>query len=120
MKAIISTLILTLSMTQPQLYAEAINQHSTLISYTKINHYSTDYLEKVLTSELEAFETTTMGIKFPKPKNAVTLYKVIYNTSIPEKNNQPTIASGLIAIPDLPDRTLPIVSWQHGTVYTKK
>ena len=49
-----------------------------------------------------------------KATNGVELYKVIYTTSIPENNRQYRV-SGLLAIPNVPDKTLPMISWQHGT-----
>lgn len=92
------------------------------VRYEHIGDYNTSYLKQVLTTELAAFETTPMGITFPGPQNGVKLYRVIYKTVIPEKNNQTTEASGLIAVPDvnLSGKTFPLLSWQHGTVYTRK
>jgi len=92
------------------------------VKYEEIGSYDVDRLTQILTTELKSFETTDMNITFPAPTNGVKLYKVLYKTVIPEKNNQVTEASGLIAVPDvnLSGKTFPLVSWQHGTVYTKK
>ena len=94
---------------------------SNLVSFEEIGSYDVARLKQILTTELSSFETTPMGITFPEPQNGVKLYKVIYKTEIPEKNNKATEASGLIAVPDfsLSGKVFPLVSWQHGTVYTK-
>jgi len=105
--------------------AATIHSHtggSNLVSFEEIGSYDVERLKQILTTELSTFETTPMGITFPEPQNGVKLYKVIYKTAIPEKNNKATEASGLIAVPDLSPsgKVFPLVSWQHGTVYTKK
>ena len=43
-----------------------------------------------------------------------------YSSVIPERGNKPTIASGLLAIPEDSGTSLPLVSYQHGTVYGKQ
>lgn len=43
----------------------------------------------------------------------------MYSSVIPEQTNKPTIASGLIAIPETGNATMPVVSYQHGTVFSK-
>ena len=48
-----------------------------------------------------------------------TPYRVTYPSVVPEKNNRPTTASGLIAIPDNDATTLPVVAYQHGSVFGK-
>lgn len=45
---------------------------------------------------------------------------VTYPSVVPERGNQPIIATGLVAVPDTPDTALPMVSYQHGTVYGKQ
>lgn len=91
------------------------------VRYTHIGRYDTTRLDQILSSELKDFETTPMGITFPPVTNAVNLYRVIYPTVVPEKGNRAVEASGLVAVPDvaLEGRTFPLVSWQHGTVFSK-
>lgn len=49
--------------------------------------------------------------------NGVDLYRIYYQTLVPETQTE-AMASGLLAIPQLPDRAeLPMVSWQHGTIF---
>jgi hypothetical protein len=47
----------------------------------------------------------------------VTLYEVQFDSVIPEWDNQPTLGSGLLAIPDDGGTSHPLVSYQHGTVF---
>lgn len=61
---------------------------------------------------LTPFDASSMGAN-----NGVDLYRITYTTRIPGSNRE-EIASGLLAIPQLdPDRALPMVSWQHGTIF---
>ena len=87
------------------------------VRYQLIGEYSVERLNKILTSELKDFSDGTT--KYPPATNAVMLYRVIYPTTVPEKNNKPVEASGLIAVPKLPAGKYPVVSYQHGTVFSK-
>lgn len=98
------------------------------VTYEKIDTYSVERLNQILSTELDEFmQPTTMPTafrgKFPPAANAVTLYRVTYRSVIPEQENRPTTASGLLAVPVLDDaagRALPMVSYQHGTVFRKR
>lgn len=87
------------------------------IRYQYIGDYSVDRLNKILTSE--AAEYSSFQITYPPAKNAVSLYRVVYNTVIPEKANKPVEASGLIAVPKINAKKMPVVSYQHGTVFSR-
>jgi hypothetical protein len=87
------------------------------VKYQYIGTYDLERLNKILTSELKEFKE--YDITYPQPKYPVKLYRVVYNSVIPEKNNKPTVASGLIAVPETGFKTMPVVSYQHGTVFTK-
>jgi hypothetical protein len=87
------------------------------VKYQLIGKYSVERLNKILTGELAEFSSFPMT--YPAAKNPVTLYKVIYNTVIPEDNNRPVQVSGLIAVPEVDSTTLPVVSYQHGTVFSR-
>lgn len=87
------------------------------VRYEHLGDYSVERLNAILTQELADFSPFT--ISYPPAKNAVSLYKVFYETVIPELGNKPTMASGLIAVPQVVPKTLPVVSYQHGTVFTK-
>jgi len=55
---------------------------------------------------------------FTQAKYPLKLYKVIYKSVIPELNNKPVECSGLIAIPETGKTSMPMISYQHGTVFT--
>lgn len=89
-----------------------------------IGKYDQAKLDQVMGTELDAFmraspQPTEFRGQFPPAKFAVDLYRVRYRSVIPEFGNQPTTASGLLAIPVDAGRTLPLVSYQHGTVFDK-
>lgn len=87
------------------------------IRYKLIGTYDVNRLTNILTKEVpEAIEEP---VKYVTPKYAVKLFSVEYNSVIPEQNNRPTVASGLIAIPVTSNKTMPLVSYQHGTVFGK-
>lgn len=96
-----------------------------LIKSEQIAVYDKERLMKVTNEELQAFlNGTPMPFedfkgKFATPQNGMTLYKLTYQTCIPELNNRPTIATGLIAIPDDMKKGAPMISYQHGTVFGK-
>lgn len=87
------------------------------VQYQEAGEFSIERLNKILTTELAEF--SNFKVKYPAAKNAVKLYRVIYTTVIPEKDNQPATVSGLIAIPQNATGNLPVVSYQHGTVFSR-
>ena len=100
-----------------QVRAVADVGHSARITVEEIGAYPVARLNAVLTTELAEF--SDFPISFPPAKNGVTLHRVTYPSVIPEKNNRPTIATGLIAVPDHATGALPVLSYQHGSVFGK-
>ncbi len=100
------------------------------LEFEFIGTYDTARLDHILGPELDEFmKSSTLPKefkgKFPKAKYPVKLYRVKYLSVVPEFNNLPTKASGLIAIPvtnlaagSFP-KSAPLVSYQHGTVFDK-
>lgn len=94
------------------------------VRYQLIGTYDRERLEKIAGDELKEFMSITtqpddyLG-SFPAPKYAVKLYKITYPSVVPERSNQPTIASGLLAVPDGAASALPMISYQHGTVFDR-
>jgi pimeloyl-ACP methyl ester carboxylesterase len=88
---------------------------SPTISYQYIGTYDVAKLTSILNKEVP--EIIEDKVKYTSPKNAVKLYRVEYMSVVPEQNNRPTLASGLIAIPATGAKTMPMVSYQHGTIY---
>lgn len=83
-------------------------------------------LNEILSAERAKFlPADSMGAQYQYPqageaKNDVEIYRVSYDSVIPELNNKPVRASGLVAIPkSLQSKAAPIISYQHGTVFGK-
>ena len=94
------------------------------LKYELIGVYDQSRLNHILGPELDGFmasstEPLAFKGKFPAAKYAVKLYRVEYESLIPELDNKKTRASGLIAIPVTGAKTLPLVSYQHGTVFNQ-
>jgi hypothetical protein len=95
------------------------------VEYQLIETYDIAKLNKILTSEMDVFLSASavpasqFKGSFVSAKYAVKLYRVRYRSVVPEYNNRPTIATGLIAIPETGKDSMPVISYQHGTVFTK-
>lgn len=92
-------------------------QVSSGVQYELIGRWDADKLNKVLTEDTPKF--FGVDVKYSAARNAVKLYRVTYNSVVPERGNKPIVATGLIAIPDTAGTSFPMVSYQHGTVYEK-
>ena len=92
-------------------------QVSSGVQYELIGRWDADKLNKVLTDDTPKF--FGVNVKYSPARNAVKLYRVTYNSVVPERGNKPIVATGLIAIPDIAGTSFPMVSYQHGTVYEK-
>ena len=71
-----------------------------------------------MTTDTPAF--SGVKVAYTPARNAVRLYRVTYDSVIPEKGNKPIAASGLLAVPDTGGKSFPTVSYQHGTVYGRQ
>lgn len=117
MRRFILTLVALLVVLPLPVLAGPLPSVPSSVRYEHIGDYTVERLNKILTEELAAF--SAFKISYPPAKNAVRLYKVFYQTVIPEQGNKPTTASGLVAVPQVAQTALPVVSYQHGTVFTK-
>ena len=90
---------------------------SNAVYYELIGRYDIARLNHILNVEIPAATGTKEN--YTPAKNAVKLYRITYPSVIPEQNNRPTIASGLIAIPEVAEKHLPVISYQHGTAMEK-
>jgi pimeloyl-ACP methyl ester carboxylesterase len=88
------------------------------VRYELIGSWDVDKLNQVLKTDTPKF--FGVDVRYTPATNAVKLYRVTYSSVIPEQGNRPTVASGLLAIPDLASSSFPMVSYQHGTVYGKQ
>lgn len=93
--------------------------------YESLGTVSQAALNTVLTTERDAFyagqgtQPCWSGFQVPTygpAANAVDLYRVAYQSIIPEQANRPTTAYGLVAIPHGASGSLPLLSYQHGTI----
>jgi len=87
------------------------------VTYELIGTYDVERLNEILTTELKEF--SDFPVTYPPAKYGVKLYRIIYPSVIPELANRPTIASGLLAVPETGKTEMPIISYQHGTVFSK-
>ncbi|MCX5481265.1 prolyl oligopeptidase family serine peptidase [Kaistia geumhonensis] len=88
------------------------------ISYEEIGSWDVAKLNEILTRS--APETFGVSVTYAPATNGVTLYRVTYGSVVPERGNRPIVATGLLAVPNVDGKTLPLVSYQHGTVYGKE
>ncbi|MEK7346556.1 MAG: alpha/beta fold hydrolase [Pseudomonadota bacterium] len=89
-----------------------------------IGQYSLERLDQITGKELDAFmasstQPSTYRGQFSKARYPVKLYRLKYHSVIPELDNRPTVASGLVAIPETGQKNMPVVSYQHGTVFDR-
>ncbi len=85
------------------------------ISYQAIGRWDADRLNQILTRDTPAFAGITVA--YTPATNAVRLYRVTFPSVIPEQGNRPIVTTGLVAVPEGAATSLPLVSYQHGTVY---
>lgn len=85
------------------------------VSYEAIGRWDADRLNQILTKDTPAFAGITET--YTPATNAVLLYRVTFPSVIPEQGNRPIVTTGLIAVPEGTAASLPLVSYQHGTVY---
>ena len=103
--------------------------------FEKLDTVSKADLNAILTTERDGFRKDEVeAIKrgeagywagyvkpsFEQVQNEVELYRVAYRSTIPEQGNRPTVAYGLMAIPKGATGNLPLVSYQHGTLFLKE
>lgn len=89
------------------------------VSYQLIGTYNQDRLNRIGTTELQEFKTVKSDLALAPAQNSVKLYRVSYRTVIPERNNKPVDVTGLIAVPDKASARYSLVSYQHGTVFSR-
>jgi hypothetical protein len=87
------------------------------IKYQFIGTYDKAKLNEITTTDLNDF--SKIGAEYPKALYNVNLYRVQYSSVIPEFDNRPTVAYGLLAVPLGITGTMPVVSYQHGTLFSR-
>ncbi|HEY8064744.1 MAG TPA: alpha/beta hydrolase [Methylosinus sp.] len=85
------------------------------VQYELVARWDVHRLNQILEADTPKF--AGVRVAYTPARNGVKLYRVTYPSVLPEKSNQPTVASGLLAVPDTKAASFPMVSYQHGTVY---
>ncbi|MGF3021425.1 alpha/beta hydrolase family protein [Methylobacterium aquaticum] len=88
------------------------------LRYEFLARWDVERLNRILTQDMPRF--SGVSVAYSPARTAVRLYRVTYPSVVPEQGNRPTLASGLVAVPDDATTALPLVSYQHGTVYGKR
>lgn len=102
---------------------KSVSKGGDLIKAESIGSFDQTKLSRIVNEELAEFlNGSPMPFenfkgKFDAPVTNVQLFKLTYWTTIPEKGNQPTVVTGLVAIPEKLRTGNPIISYQHGTVF---
>jgi hypothetical protein len=87
------------------------------ISYRQMGRWDVSRLNEILSIDMPAFSGT--DATYTPASHPVVLYRVTYPSFSPERGNRPVVLSGLVAVPETQTARLPLVSYQHGTVYLK-
>lgn len=87
------------------------------VHYEFIDRWDVARLNRILNDDMPKF--SGLDVKYTQARNAVKLYRVTYNSVVPERGNKAIVATGLLALPDTSDPRIHLVSYQHGTVYGK-
>lgn len=88
------------------------------VKYELIARWDVERLNQILTVDMPKF--AGIATSFTPARNAVKLYRVTYASVVPERDNMPIVATGLLAVPDMAGSAFPMVSYQHGTVFEKQ
>lgn len=112
-------LVVCVAAVRPALAQERGPVHvSSTVSYEFIGRWDVERLNRILQTDIPKFGG--LAVRYTPASNAVRLYRVSYQSVVPERANRPILATGLVAIPDTAGRAFPLVSYQHGTVYGKE
>lgn len=102
----------------PQAAEAASVQVTSGVRYEFLERWDIDRLNRIL--EVDTPKFSGIQVTYSPARNAVRLYRITYTSVVPERGNKPTVATGLLAVPDTADTSFPMVSYQHGTVYGKE
>lgn len=89
------------------------------VSYEEIGLYQPADIDAWAGKQLPLFKTAPSAVTLPAAANALRLYRVFYRTSVPEQGNRTVEATGLVAVPQTDAHIFPMLSYQHGTVFSK-
>jgi len=110
----------------PAAQAAEVRVSPKVFSVEPIGRYDRARLAAIVNGELQQFLAgSSAGFgrfegRFAQARYEVDLYRVRYLTVVPELGNRSVTASGLLALPVGAEATLPLISYQHGTVFEKE
>lgn len=96
-----------------------------LLRYDSVGYFNKGRIQAVVDSVLDVFlqgrtmQPAAFRDRLAPARHGVRLFKVTYGSIIPERNDEPVTAYGLVAIPDSILPGAPIVSYQHGTIFDR-
>ncbi|WP_366554294.1 alpha/beta hydrolase family protein [Aquibaculum sediminis] len=88
------------------------------VSYELVATWDADRLNQIL--QVDTPEFFSVDVDYTPASNGLNLYRITYDSVVPERGNAPIVASGLLAIPDTEAGSYPMLSYQHGTVYERQ
>ena len=118
MQGVVRVLVLLAAMLAVPAVAQERIQVASGVQYELIGRWDVAKLNQILQVDTPKF--AGIPVTYSPARNAVRLYRVTYQSVVPERGNKPITATGLVAIPDTTDARFPMVSYQHGTVYGKQ
>ncbi|MBZ9934776.1 alpha/beta hydrolase [Mesorhizobium sp. BR1-1-16] len=116
--AVLAALVALFAAPSIKAHAEDAVPVSAGVTYEPIGHWDAAKLNEILT--IDAPKVFGVSVTYTPAVNGVLLYRVTYHSVVPERGNKPIVATGLLAIPDTETKSVPLVSYQHGTVYGKE
>ena len=75
-------------------------------------------LNRILEVDTPAF--AGVAVPYAPARNAVEMFRLTYPSVVPEQGNRPVMLTGLLALPAGASGPLPLLSYQHGTVYGRQ
>lgn len=97
-----------------------------IVAVDTIGYYSKGRVQAIVDSVLDVFlangtmPASGFRSQLESAQKGVKLYKIAYSSVVPEMNNKAVTAYGLVAIPDDVQPGAPLLSYQHGTVWSHK
>lgn len=88
------------------------------VQYEYLDRWNVERLNQIL--QVDTPDFADLSETYSPARNAVRLYRVTYSSVVPERNNKPITATGLIAVPENAGTSFPMISYQHGTVFGKQ
>lgn len=87
--------------------------------------WDSDKLNQIVNAELEEFlqgsplPFENFKGRFASPRHRVQLHRLTFRSVVPELGNRAIESTGLVAIPETTETELPVLAYQHGTVFEK-